>query len=185
MDGPEGRDAYTFTVAEDSVAVGERSADGADARVIGPAAAWVKAFSPERDRSGLELTGDLQLAGVLLDGLLAAGGRASDRAPPTPPSRARTCRGTSPTAGAGSDPASLRVAWARPSTPPAGPRSAGSDPSPPAPGVLAIPRREVALGEDLGVREPGRSGYVFPRLFESRLAANDNVSDPTGENWRR
>jgi hypothetical protein len=40
----------------------------------------VKAFSPERDRTGLEFVGDAQLAGVLLDGLLAAGGRAADRA---------------------------------------------------------------------------------------------------------
>jgi hypothetical protein len=53
---------------------------GAYARVGGPTAAWVKAFSPERDRSGLELTGDVQLAAALLDGLVAAGGRASDRA---------------------------------------------------------------------------------------------------------
>ncbi len=74
------RAAYAFTVAEDSVSVEERSIDGADALVTGPAGAWVKAFSPERDRSGLELTGDVQLAGALLDGLVAVGGRASDRA---------------------------------------------------------------------------------------------------------
>jgi len=80
VDGPDGRAAYAFTMAEDSVAIEERSVDGADARVTGPAAAWVKAFSPERDRSGLELTGDVQLAGALLDGLVAAGRRASDRA---------------------------------------------------------------------------------------------------------
>jgi DNA-binding HxlR family transcriptional regulator len=80
VDGPDARAAYTFTVAEDSVAVEERSADGADARVIGTTAAWIKAFSPERDRGGLELSGDLQLAGTLLDGLLGAGGRGSGRA---------------------------------------------------------------------------------------------------------
>jgi DNA-binding HxlR family transcriptional regulator len=80
VDEPEGQAAYTFTLAEGSVSVQEHSADGADARVTGPATAWVKAFSPERDRSGLELTGDVQLAGMLLDGLLAAGGRASHRA---------------------------------------------------------------------------------------------------------
>jgi len=79
VDGPEGRDAYTFKVAEDSVAVEERPVDDADARVTGPTAAWVKAFSPERDRGGLELSGDLQLAGALLDGLVAAGRRASSR----------------------------------------------------------------------------------------------------------
>jgi hypothetical protein len=80
VDGPDGRAVYTFTLAEDSVAVEERPADGADARVTGPTAAWVNAFSPERDRTGLELSGDVQLAGALLDGLLAAGGRAAARA---------------------------------------------------------------------------------------------------------
>jgi hypothetical protein len=80
VDEPDGRAAYTFTLADGSVSVEEHSADGADARVTGSATAWVKAFSPERDRSGLELTGDVQLAGMLLDGLLAAGGRASHRA---------------------------------------------------------------------------------------------------------
>ncbi len=80
VDGPDGRAAYTFTVAEDSVGVEERSADAADAKVIGATGAWIKAFSPERDRGGLELTGDQQLAGGLLDGLLGVGGRASDRA---------------------------------------------------------------------------------------------------------
>jgi DNA-binding HxlR family transcriptional regulator len=80
VDGPDGRAAYSFRVLEDSVAVEERSLDGADAGVIGPTSAWVKAFSPERDRSGLELSGDTQLAGALLDWLVAAGRRASDRA---------------------------------------------------------------------------------------------------------
>jgi DNA-binding HxlR family transcriptional regulator len=80
VDEPDGRAAYTFTVAEDSVALDEQPADGADARVIGTTSAWVKAFSPEHDRGGLELFGDLALAGGLIDGLLAAGGRRSDRA---------------------------------------------------------------------------------------------------------
>jgi len=80
VDGEDGRDMYTLTASEDSVAVEERSVEGADARVAGPISAWVKAFSPERDRSGLEVTGDLQLAGALLDGLIAVGRRASDRA---------------------------------------------------------------------------------------------------------
>jgi DNA-binding HxlR family transcriptional regulator len=80
VDGEAGRDTYTLKAAEDSVAVEERSVDSADARVSGPVAAWVKAFSPERDRSGLDVTGDLQLAGALLDGLIAVGRRASDRA---------------------------------------------------------------------------------------------------------
>jgi HxlR-like helix-turn-helix len=80
VDGLDRRDAYTFTVAEDSVTIEEHGSDAADARVAGETAAWIKAFSPERDRSGLELLGDVQLAGALIDGLLGAGGRSSDRA---------------------------------------------------------------------------------------------------------
>jgi HxlR-like helix-turn-helix len=80
VDGTEGRAAFAFTLAEDSVTVEERSADAPDARVTGSEMAWVKAFSPERDRSGLELTGNQELAGALIDGLLGVGGRASDRA---------------------------------------------------------------------------------------------------------
>ena len=59
--------------------VDERPADGADATVAGPTAAWVKAFSPERDRTGLEFAGDAQLAGVLLDGLAAVAARPGPR----------------------------------------------------------------------------------------------------------
>jgi len=80
VDEPDGRAAYTFTVAEESVSVEEHPTDAPDARVTGSAAAWVRAFSPERDRGELELTGDVQLAGALLDGLVAAGGRAAARA---------------------------------------------------------------------------------------------------------
>ncbi len=80
VDGPDGRAAFAFTLAEDSVTVDEHPGDAPDARVTGPESAWVKAFSPERDRTGLELTGNQELAGALLDGLLAIGGRASDRA---------------------------------------------------------------------------------------------------------
>jgi hypothetical protein len=76
----DGRDTYTFTLAEDGATVEERAVDGADARVSGATEAWVKAFSPERDRSGLELSGDQSLAEALLDGLVAAGRRAAARA---------------------------------------------------------------------------------------------------------
>ncbi len=80
VDEPDAQALYTFTLSEDGVNVEERPADAASARVFGPSAAWIKAFSPERDRTGLEITGDEQLAGALLDGLRALGGRASDRA---------------------------------------------------------------------------------------------------------
>ena len=73
----EQRGEYTFTLSDEGVNVEERPADGAEARVAGATDAWVKAFSPERDRSLLELTGDQQLAEVLLNGLLAIGRRAA------------------------------------------------------------------------------------------------------------
>ncbi len=50
----------------------------ADARVIGTSRAWVKAFSPDGDRDGLELTGDRELANQLLDGLALASESSAD-----------------------------------------------------------------------------------------------------------
>jgi DNA-binding HxlR family transcriptional regulator len=70
-DGGE-QSVYQFTAADGHVVVEERAAEHADARVIGAAKAWVKAFSPDGDRSGLELTGNRKLAGELLDGLALA-----------------------------------------------------------------------------------------------------------------
>jgi DNA-binding HxlR family transcriptional regulator len=74
------RSAYTFTLSDQGVRVEERPADTADARIIGSTADWVRAFSPERDRTGLQITGDAQLAERLLDGLAAVGRRAAHRA---------------------------------------------------------------------------------------------------------
>jgi DNA-binding HxlR family transcriptional regulator len=71
------RAAYTFTLSDRGVRVEERPADGAEARVSGSTAEWVKAFSPEHDRSGLQISGDAQLAQGLLDGLTAVGRRAA------------------------------------------------------------------------------------------------------------
>jgi HxlR-like helix-turn-helix protein len=65
--------AYVITVSAERVAVAERRAPDADAHVSGPVAAWVAAFSPVQDRSGLELTGDAELASQVLDGLAADG----------------------------------------------------------------------------------------------------------------
>jgi hypothetical protein len=67
---PDMQGSYTFRLNESGVTVQERPAQDADARVTGTTAAWVRAFSPERDRSGLELTGKHELAEALLDGLL-------------------------------------------------------------------------------------------------------------------
>jgi hypothetical protein len=80
VDEPGSRTAYTLSVSSEGVIVQERESDRADARVRGSIAAWVRAFCPDRDRSGLEVTGDPQLAARLLDGLLASHARSADRA---------------------------------------------------------------------------------------------------------
>jgi hypothetical protein len=80
VDDLESRSAFTFSVSESGVIVEERGSDRADARVRGATAAWVRAFSPEHDRSGLEMTGNPALGETLLDGLLASHARTDDRA---------------------------------------------------------------------------------------------------------
>ncbi len=75
--GPDRRDVYAFTLSEDGATVEEHPADSAGARVTGAPEEWIKAFSPERDRSGLEVSGDASLAEALLDGLAAVGRRAA------------------------------------------------------------------------------------------------------------
>jgi DNA-binding HxlR family transcriptional regulator len=77
---PDGRSFYTFALSDQGAKLQERQADGAAARVTASTADWIRAFSPERDRSGLQVTGDHQLAETLLDGLVAAGSRAAGRA---------------------------------------------------------------------------------------------------------
>ncbi len=62
---------YTITIAEGEASVAEQPADRPDVRVAGPTSAWVSAFAPGYDRSGLTVTGDRGLAEALLDGLLA------------------------------------------------------------------------------------------------------------------
>src|SRR5580704_7740142 len=64
---------YRMTAGDGRVVVEEQAADHADARVSGSTHAWIKAFSPEGDRSELEVTGSRKLAGELLDGLALAG----------------------------------------------------------------------------------------------------------------
>ncbi len=66
--------SYTIAVSDTEVTVRERSADQADASVIGSTAAWVAALSPSRNRSSLTFTGDRDRAEQLLDEL--AGGTA-------------------------------------------------------------------------------------------------------------
>jgi hypothetical protein len=69
---------YTFTIAEDRVVISEQAAEDTDAHVRGDVSAWINAFSPDGDRSALEIRGSAQLAAFLLDGLGAGPGRATD-----------------------------------------------------------------------------------------------------------
>jgi DNA-binding HxlR family transcriptional regulator len=70
--------AYTFTIAEGRVTLAERPAEQAEAQVRGDTAAWINAFSPEGDRTGLQVSGSAELGSFLLDCLGAAGpGRAT------------------------------------------------------------------------------------------------------------
>jgi DNA-binding HxlR family transcriptional regulator len=81
VDEPNSRAAYTFSVTDEGVTVRESESERADARVHGTSGAWIRAFCPDRDRSGLEITGDHGLAETLLDGLLASHApRPADRA---------------------------------------------------------------------------------------------------------
>jgi DNA-binding HxlR family transcriptional regulator len=64
--------AYQLTAGDGRVVVHEQPAEHPDARVLGSTRGWIKAFSPDGDRSELELSGNRQLAGELLDGLALA-----------------------------------------------------------------------------------------------------------------
>jgi DNA-binding HxlR family transcriptional regulator len=63
------RVCYAFIVGSDKVTVRECDTEDADARVSGDRNAWIKAFSPARDNSGLTVTGDRPLADLVLVGL--------------------------------------------------------------------------------------------------------------------
>lgn len=67
---------YSFTLTPNGVQLEECEAADPDARVSGDRAAWIKAFSPAHDQSGLTIIGDHALAQVLLAGL--SGGHRSD-----------------------------------------------------------------------------------------------------------
>ena len=192
--------AYTFTVAEDSVAVEERSADGADARVIGPTAGVGQGVltraRPQRPRAHRR---PCSSPATLLDGLarrpVRAPRRRAGRAPRShaePGSlaallvrvrrrqqvrdltrlRARQRR---------RHPARLLGPGALDGIAVAGGRAVAART-----GVLAVPRREVALGEVRRRCEPDRRRVGVRRGCSSRGSARTTASpDPTGENWRR
>jgi hypothetical protein len=61
--------------AGETLAVEERSAPDAGAKITGSERAWVEALGPDTDRSELEIQGDMRLAHALLDGLSVAAAR--------------------------------------------------------------------------------------------------------------
>jgi DNA-binding HxlR family transcriptional regulator len=63
---------FAFSLSGDGVSLVEVPAPDADARVRGDSAAWVSAFSPGHDRSGLSIQGEGQLVEVILDALALA-----------------------------------------------------------------------------------------------------------------
>jgi HxlR-like helix-turn-helix len=77
-DGNPGDEAAScsFALAADGVTISEHESEPSDAIVSGDTDAWVCAFSPDRDQSRLEITGDRKLAQLLLDRLLPSSGPA-------------------------------------------------------------------------------------------------------------
>ncbi len=63
---------YTVTLTRGGATLSERGGASADAHARGSVAAWVAAFSPAQDRSGLEISGDGALLARVLDGLSAS-----------------------------------------------------------------------------------------------------------------
>ncbi|MGZ4313984.1 MAG: winged helix-turn-helix transcriptional regulator [Solirubrobacteraceae bacterium] len=61
--------AYTMAASGGRVSIQERPEPEANARVSGDLDAWVAAFLPDGDRSGLDISGDESLATQVLDGL--------------------------------------------------------------------------------------------------------------------
>jgi DNA-binding HxlR family transcriptional regulator len=64
---------YQLIASGGRVTIREEEASDADARVSGTERAWVAAFGPQADRSGLTSSGDERLIDALLDGLAPAG----------------------------------------------------------------------------------------------------------------
>jgi DNA-binding HxlR family transcriptional regulator len=60
---------YQLVASAGRVTISEAPAPDADARVTGTERAWVSAFGPHGDRSGLERSGDERLIDALVDGL--------------------------------------------------------------------------------------------------------------------
>ncbi len=68
---------YAVSVSGGEVTIAERPVEHPAVRIAGPTSAWVAAFAPGRNRSGLTVTGDRDLAEQVLDGLRAEAARVS------------------------------------------------------------------------------------------------------------
>jgi DNA-binding HxlR family transcriptional regulator len=81
VDGDEDQAvSYTLTAAGGKVKIEQRTAESPDARVSGPADAWVAAFSPGGSSGVLRISGDKPLAKRVLDGLALADGHSEGEA---------------------------------------------------------------------------------------------------------
>lgn len=67
--------SYAINLADGTAEISEQPPESADAVISGTNAAWVNAFSPERDRHALQITGDRGLAELVLDGLTDVAGK--------------------------------------------------------------------------------------------------------------
>jgi hypothetical protein len=65
-----------LTLNEGDASVVEQPAEDPDARISGDTAAWVRAFAPDHDRDGLQISGNRNLADALLDGMMPSPTRA-------------------------------------------------------------------------------------------------------------
>ena len=65
---------YVLDFGTDSVAIEERAAPEAEARIAGSVDDWVAALGPDGSRSHLTMTGDRALAEALLDALTTVAG---------------------------------------------------------------------------------------------------------------
>jgi DNA-binding HxlR family transcriptional regulator len=70
---------YAMRIGRGRLAIEERAAPEADARVSGPQSAWIEAFSPRGSRAGLSVDGHPGLAEAVLDACCAPA-RAVERA---------------------------------------------------------------------------------------------------------
>jgi DNA-binding HxlR family transcriptional regulator len=66
-----GAASYSFALDADGVTISEHEIEPSNTTVSGDRGAWVRAFSPNHDQSGLEISGDRRLAQILLARLLA------------------------------------------------------------------------------------------------------------------